>query len=139
MLILGIDPGISTGWCLLGPDFIRAGILKEQDWPQLWAANYVVIEKPNIYRGHPRPNDLITLALSAGEIAGKYKSQAQGAVKYIWPADWKHQLPKDICWKRVCNLLTPSEVEQLDGIESLRHDARDAVGIALFAQGRKVF
>lgn len=141
MIVVGIDPGRSTGYCVIHDDeTIEAGILRSStDWERIWGADLVIIERPEIYPNTPNYSDIITLALTAGEIAGKFKANCHGEVKYVLPKEWKRQLPKEVCWKRVQKLLTPRQVEMLAGIENLPHDARDAVGIALYGKGKKVY
>jgi hypothetical protein len=143
--VLAFDPGLCTGVCHLSPGYVRCGILDDETWGYWFdLANNrsatVYIEKPVIYpRGHKRPNDLITLALRAGELAGACPSTP---VRYVEPAEWKRQLPKDVCHGRILEKLTPSERTQIDNVmklvDSKRHNALDALGIALWATGRKV-
>lgn len=144
-LFCGLDPGITTGVCLYDPEGhkIKAGILDDTWWPSIWAANQVIIEKPQIYRQHPRPQDLITLALKAGELAGMYKSQGKGLVRWVFPREWKRQLDKDMSWDRILLKLEKREMYQLTNLDDLpatkRHNAQDAVGIALFGAGKVIF
>ena len=51
------------------------------------------------------------------------------------PAEWKRHVKKDLHHRRIGEALTPEEREDI-GWSSLGHDAKDAVGIGLFALGR---
>lgn len=153
MRILAFDPGNCTGVALLTTwdgcsghlSKIEAGVF-DFDRPNLPLADLVVIEKPVIYpggRGNGNPNDLITEALTAGEIKGMVRSRFVCDFKIVRPSDWKRQLSKDICWARVEKLLTEDEKAQLAHVykmpKSVRHNVQDAIGIALWAAGRRVY
>jgi len=100
----------------------------------------LVIEKPVIY--DPRkwkgdPNDLIREALAAGAAAACFPN---GSLSYIRPADWKGQRKKPIDNRYTLALLNSDERELLDGVNLLRslmHNVLDAVGIGLWAVGRR--
>lgn len=105
-------------------------------------ANATVIELPQQYavtkgtKGDP--NDLIDLAALCGTIAGAL--QINGSrVAYVRPREWKGQTPKDCTEERARARLQPSELArvQLPKAESLQHNVWDAVGIGLWATGRK--
>lgn len=132
-----------TGVALYDGLTIRAGILEDSWWADIWEADTVLIEKPRIYRTHPRPQDLLTLALTAGELAGKYSAKGHGSCSYIFPSDWKRQLDKEICWNRVLAKMTPAELASIANLQDLaktkRHNACDAIGIAFFAANKRVF
>ena len=148
MNVLAFDPGLCTGVAYIGKDRIECGILEDETWGHWFqlangSAAVVYVERPVIYptpRTKVNPNDLITLALRAGELAGHCE---QTPVRYVTPAEWKRQLPKDICNARVRNMLTNAELDQIKNVfelpQSKRHNALDALGIALWAKGRKVF
>jgi len=53
---------------------------------------------------------------------------------YVYPSQWKGNLPKDIHRKRIQKALTWSELRVVDF--SGTHDMWDAIGIGLFATGR---
>lgn len=105
-------------------------------------ANATVIELPQQYavtkgtKGDP--NDLIDLAALCGTIAGALQT-AGSRVAYVRPREWKGQTPKDCTEERARARLQPSEMARvlLPKAESLQHNVWDAVGIGLWATGRK--
>jgi hypothetical protein len=137
--LLAVDPGRDTGlahfedgelrWCTLARSFSAT------------TARLVVIEEPQAYRHTPTPPQaLIRLA----EVVGQYQEMARRAgaeVKLVKPRQWKGQLPKDICNKRVVEQLTCEEralaYPSLTAIaRGKRHNVIDAIGIGLWELGR---
>lgn len=158
MLILGIDPGLCTGMCLYDTTKgqIWAGLMGDQGLEtRARYANVALIEKPRIYPGPKQkadPNDIITLAVRAGEIAGKFRAENTAmTVQYVYPQDWKRGLSKEITKSRLLEPWGPSRMPTLSDRErgmitnvlalpqSKQHNALDAIGIALFGAGRKLF
>lgn len=97
----------------------------------------LVIEVPQVYpagRGKGNPNDLIDLSCVAGSCMGL----AGGAVTYYLPAQWKGQVPKDICHARAMAALTDTEKCSivLCRPAGLMHNVYDAVALGL-AHARK--
>lgn len=146
MLTIGIDPGICAGFAVLQDGKLKqCGILDEDTWPKLEKLDLsmLYIERPVIYPGprqKARPNDIITLALRAGETVGRL------GVKhlYVTPQDWKRNLSKEVCHQRLITLMTNPEWEiarkELAEIaDSKQHNLLDAIGIAFYGSGRKVF
>jgi hypothetical protein len=142
-MLLAIDPGQATGWALLNFEgrLLHCGLNTPPD--ALPAASRVVVERPRIYPGGrtKNPNDVLSVALNAGEWAGRY--QARGfATEYVEPSKWKGgSVPKEISHPRIFAKLLPSEQLVLSdagkGIApSKRHNIIDAVGIGLWAAGR---
>jgi hypothetical protein len=109
------------------------------------AITRVVIERPMIYPGgrqKARPADIIALAVRAGEWGGKVAAFTGSVPEYVEPARWKGQVPKDIHHARILAKLSPEEQAVLtsagNGVApSKRHNIVDAVGIGLFAVGRR--
>jgi len=149
-MIISIDPGISAGIAFWLPNgrLIRAGLLRgglsrdraDGAWPGhpcTWAAiTNVVVERPQIYR-HSKadPNDLITLAMAAGELIGRILAEHPGSeVLECLPATWKGQVPKDIMVERIKKGLSEAEHKRviLPTAASLAHNVWDAVGIGLY-------
>lgn len=92
-----------------------------------------VLEYPRIYpKGAQRKGDLNDLLDLAG-VDGAIAALAQGAVQFVYPADWKGQIPKKIMNDRVWGVLTTSERIVC---QSKDHNILDAVGIGLHALGR---
>jgi hypothetical protein len=141
-MLLAIDPGLATGWALLdsGGRLQCCGLNLPPD--VLPARCRVIVERPRIYPGGrtKNPNDVLSVAINAGEWAGRY--QARGfKVEYVEPQKWKGSVPKEIHHPRIFAKLTPSEQIVLadagKGIApSKRHNLLDAIGIALWAAGR---
>ena len=148
-MIAAIDPGLCTGFCLLdtqrGSLWCYAGAHDDLNaWLKIRQAASAIIERPAIYpKQKARPADIITLALRAGEAAGRFAC-SNVPVRYVEPAEWKRQIPKEICEGRIRALLTPLELSGMDAClgkiaAGKRNNAVDAVGLALFMVGRRVF
>ena len=101
----------------------------------------VVVEWPEIYRGHPRPKDLLIVAGAAVAIAYAL-SNLCAAVATVLPREWTKGSKKSTrgnAWKsprgaRIARCLTPAEIKIVG--EAPKHDELDAVGIGLYATGR---
>lgn len=143
--LLAVDPGTNAlGWALFGgKDLLEAGLLRGKDvqdilrdLPSLPAHDNVIVEVPRIYpRGPARPNDLIGLAVVAGAAAAR----APGDATFVFPHQWKGQVPKEIHHRRIFLQLADSELEKvrLRGVpKSLIHNVNDAIGLGLWAVGR---
>lgn len=95
------------------------------EWPQVYRA----------VRSKGDPNDLMPLAGVVGFVA----SASWGSVRRFLPAEWKGQMPKDVCEKRALSRLDAAEQVVLAACAvpaSLRHNVIDAVAIGLHAAGR---
>lgn len=90
----------------------------------------VVSETPWVRRGRTKgdPQDLHTLSLIAGRLAERY----------VYPHEWKGTANGDVFCRRILSLLTEDEHSLVEAVRpaSLRHNAIDAVGLALWDQGR---
>lgn len=143
-MILAIDPGTHTGWALFKDSLLVACGLGD---PRTSTAHVmrditdVIIEHPVIYSGGRtrNPNDVLKVAVNAGEWAGTYRQKA--LVRYVTPQAWKGSVPKDVHQPRILAKLAPKEAEVLEA--SLRRVAKskhnnvvDAVGLGLFHVGR---
>jgi hypothetical protein len=146
-MIVSIDPGTHEAGVAQWKDarlqtayLVR--VTSDESW--LWLANKVaqscfhlpvsaiVLERPQVYvrsRAKGDPNDLITLALAAGAIAGQFNVQV---IEYR-PAEWKGQVPKEIMIDRIRETLDADEraAVELPNARSLAHNVWDAVGIGL--------
>jgi hypothetical protein len=94
------------------------------------AAPVWVCEWPGPRPGERRVADILTLQ-QVGTALSKWEG-VRWAEKYK-PSEWKRQVAKDLHHTRIRVALLPQECVIWD---RLGHDARDAVGIGLFAQGR---
>ncbi len=164
-MLLAIDPGADSGWSLfLGSTCVACGLGDPRTSPRhrLSDITDVVIERPRIYpHDKPDPNDILTLAIRAGEWGGVYRSHAN--VRYVTPSEWKGSVPKAIHHARLVTKLSSDETALIQtvfrsGYRSLKvrkimdrleappvplpmpkgkqHNVLDAVGIGLFAVGR---
>lgn len=118
----------------------------------LWASRVhsgriaqLVIEQPFIYpkastlgkKAGTDPNDLIHLAIVVGAILGRAAYLSAPAVKMYLPAEWKGQVPKDICHDRARARLSPIESARLPKLAKSRlHNALDALALGLVYLGR---
>lgn len=137
--VAAFDPGAVTGFaCFYEAELINAGVTKSLDGIEVEVAEVAevaLIEKPVIYPTNSKgdPNDLITLAIRAGEIGGLFLTERWAPVQYIRPQQWKGQTPKTINHKRTLNKLTMAEIQRLPKIpKSKAHNMLDAVGIGLW-------
>jgi len=157
-----IDPGVHDVGIALwrGPELVAAELIRDGGQPieQLAAATgrwanssaawnwidilEIVVERPQIYAQNKLkgdPNDLIMVAIVAGHCAQaivRYVPRA--TVHYLWPAQWKGQLPKKVSVERTIKLLTSEEHERVRlPTASLQHNVWDAAGIGLHWHKRK--
>jgi len=133
--VIAFDPGAITGWATFrGPELLGAGIIRDVGEVHLGGATLVLIEKPLIYALDSKgdPNNLITLAIRAGELGGWAKTQGI-PVRYVYPRTWKGTVPKAIGNKRTLAKLSDREKERLPEMaKSNAHNMLDAVGIGLW-------
>lgn len=153
-MILSVDPGTPgcglALWELTG-ELHRAWFAK--GLPREWCLRELgpyrtirsaVVERPQVYvqwRQKGDPNDLVEIALLAGEVVGWLRNHL-GRVEaaYPLPSEWKGQLKKEVTTPRVRAALSPEElsrVEMLRAVNTLGHNVWDAVGIGLVHLGRK--
>lgn len=144
-MYLAIDPGIDTGWAYFrsAEELLACGLgdpceLKGQP------VRLVIIEKPVIYEnrlmkgGVRSSNDIVTLALQAGEYRGHFRRVVGAHVALVTPGSWKGQVPKDIHNARVMGSLSPANKAIVDGslryvAPSKRNNVIDAVALGLAA------
>ena len=136
--VLSVDPGVNhIGWARH-----EGGKLTHCDLSQTWvdlvytSEDIIVIEKPQVYA--PKhwkgdPNDLINVAIVAGEIGGYYGGHDYD-VHYVLPATWKGQTPKEVTKNQIDKELDMDEMKVLKQAlmkhpKGLRHNIYDAVGI----------
>jgi hypothetical protein len=139
--LLAIDPGEFTGWAVYeNRTLVACG---HGAPPASLVPDEMIIERPHEHRTKARVKDIITLAIRAGEWAGKYFGPMDRShVRYVEPNTWKGgSLDKGVCHSRMWPRLRPEEqrVVSLAGsgiAEGKRHNMLDAVGIGLHASGR---
>lgn len=151
---IAIDPGMRRlGWALFLTDrLVRAGALTcsltdagavavfyAQALALVLYPTHSVMELPQIYPG-PRqkgdPNDLISIAAVGALVVGYLRPKT---LRFVSPADWKGQLPKDVSHHRIFDKLSILERSVLDELPATqaRGDAMDAIGIGLYGVGRR--
>lgn len=110
----------------------------------VYRGDTVVVEQMVHYPGQrgakadATANDLLDLQAIGGYVAGYFKCP----VKWIPAREWKGQVPKTVTRSRVIKTLSDGENYRLAGTtakypKSLHHNLYDAVGLGLYALGRK--
>ena len=99
----------------------------------------VVIELPRVYPGDVKgdPNDLIDLAA----VGGAFIPLGINGATFFYPRQWKGQMPKDVCQRRIEKVLQPIELSACERTmrryrKGMHHNLWDAIGIGLHALGR---
>ena len=168
MICLGVDPGNATAWAIveaLGGSCkalaCGLGALEALDWNATPRPACAIVEVPRVYPGSKvDPNDLITLALSAGDAIGFFRYRLRfeaarsprlsvGTFAQVYHSDWKGKIPKPsktvaalapngyIVAKRIATRCHDSA--HLTGLlrlaPSLEHNVWDAIGIAMHGLG----
>lgn len=130
------DPGVHAS----GVAWFQDGVLIRCEYRveplQRPAGEYqCIFEIPQVYSGDgaKKAAALIDLAVAAGRMTG------QLATKYVRPASWKGQVPKDIHHARVRATLLPGErslLEICDCPKGKLHNVLDAIALGLKTLGR---
>lgn len=125
MLIIGIDPGVKYFAFAI---FQNARLIdygtRPADVSIEGKFDKAVVEVPRIYpRGHPRPNNIVDLAYSAGLVLGSINS---GCKEIVYPQKWKGQLKKTQTKEIIKRIL-------LNLTDIRDHNIMDAIGIGLYA------
>lgn len=150
MALVAIDPGKVTGVAAFLGGVLHSATVCTEEQCLIFIENAApvrhekfagdcLIEVPQVYPGQQQKgdqNDLINLAV----MAGRYAACAQTCgfrVKLVKPREWKGQLPKDVCWKRVRETLTPLELYNVEKVSKSRaHNMHDAIGLGTWFQKR---
>ncbi len=135
-MLVAVDPGKTTGIAVFHDgEIIDAFKVKDPIntrwvWPR-HPPELAVIEIPRIYpRGHPRPQNIVTLALNAGYLAGCFSKH-----QLVFPRDWKGTRPKDVCRRLSMSLLSDEERRIMTGVKD--DNVWDAIGIGLWRLRRR--
>ena len=143
MALVAIDPGKVTGVAVFEDGQLqRALICSFEDCllvienleplNRARSAGDCIIEVPQVYPGQHQKgdqNDLINLAVTVGRYAER-ASTCRFKVTFLKPSEWKGQLPKDVCWRRVRETLTPRELANMEKApKSKAHNMHDAIGM----------
>lgn len=133
-MILGIDPGVDTGWAIVDEKAAlqSCGLGYIPDDLAQRAFSLVIIEKPQIYpnTGVKQANDLIGLATMVGRYSERFR---QNPISLVLPHTWKGSVPKEIHNRRVLSKLDKVELYLLNAVKcpkSKQHNVIDAVGLA---------
>jgi hypothetical protein len=147
--LVAIDPGKVTGVAVF-LDVLRSATVCTEEQCLMAIENAApirqgkpagdcIIEIPQVYLGQQQKgdqNDLINLAVTVG----RYVDRATACgfrVKLVKPREWKGQLPKDVCWQRVRETLTSSELANMEKVPKSRaHNMHDAIGLGTWFQKR---
>jgi hypothetical protein len=140
--VLTIDPGADAGWAWFDNGTLAGCGLGAPAQPN---ADRVIIERPMIYPGgrqKARPADVIKLATRAGEAGGLYARSRGVEPEYVEPHAWKGSVDKNIHHARIWAKLSTDEQAIVStaarGVApSKRHNILDAIGIGLWAIGRR--
>jgi hypothetical protein len=99
----------------------------------------IIGERQVVYPGarglKTNPNDLLDLAMCSGAFYGALCTELRMGLRVVEPAEWKAQVPKDICRRRIEAMLTPAEKSAIKKGGEM-HNVYDAIGIGLFGLGR---
>lgn len=124
---------------LMIEDLMRqlAGVVRDLAQHQLG----LIIEVPQVYaatRGSKGdPNDLILLAQVIGGITARFHGLT-ATCRTVKPREWKGNTPKDCTKERAQARLSAMETMRIVlPTSSLEHNVWDAIGIGLWATGRK--
>ena len=149
MVLIAIDPGKVTGVAVF-LDVLRSATVCTEEQCLMAIENAAplrqgkpagdcIIEIPQVYPGQQQKgdqNDLINLAV----MVGRYVDRATACgfrVRLVKPREWKGQLPKDVCWQRVRETLTPLELSNVEKVPKSRaHNMHDAIGLGTWFQKR---
>jgi hypothetical protein len=140
MIVLGIDPGLTTGWAVVfvEPTGLTLGNADLGD-PRKDVPNFrghVVIEKPVIYpHAKENPNSLITLAIQVGRYVEAFEPLASH-LTLVEARTWKGQVPKSVTMSRVCAKFPNARHLLNRHASGLQHNVSDAIGLALWHASR---
>lgn len=143
-MILAIDPGAASGWAIFNvstKSLTACGLNNAPIDDPTIDVDRAVIERPHTGQTKARKEDILTLAIRAGEWGGRILATKGVQAEYIEPTRWKGSTPKDISQARIWSKLGADEKEILakscEGVApSKRNNVVDAVGIGLWAVGR---
>lgn len=130
-MILGIDPGAKPGFAVLAND--RSLLFVGREPPDLGKYRFTAfIERPELRplppgtRRKVNPNGIVTLAFTAGRIAGQIAARSDCvALTAISPREWKGCVEKRVMINRIhCRYPGPWTDDEID-----------AIGIAAYALG----
>ena len=104
----------------------------------------MIAEFPQITPTTPNPASILKLCVSLGRMVEWFsRERPNSPVSYVYPVTWKGNVPKDAHHARIVNALTKEEREKVKTCGAFiahakRHNMLDAVGLCLYAVGRRV-
>lgn len=139
MILIAIDPGRMTGLAFFESGrLVQARLLKDPlSCPSLGKADLVVLEIPTMYPySGIDPQTMVTLAIRGGFVAGRVIAPQ---LKLVQPREWKGQRPKEVDNRYTLRLLCDHErrIVMRSTTKAQRHNVIDAVGLGLWALGRR--
>ena len=144
--LLSVDPGTkAVGWALWkGETLARCDVSRGEKWWLTLASlpevrpDVLYIEDQQIYSTSKiNAHSLLAVARVTGAIIYHYKAPS---TVLVLPRVWKGQVPKKICSERTLNRLNEAEMQAVNSYKQARyleHNMVDAIGIGLWALGRK--
>ena len=163
MGLIAIDPGVHSmaiavfdvntlidAWNETVSGYFDPGSCPVQGWGELplrlinrtqraGMSSRIIGERQVVYPGarglKTNPNDLLDLAMCAGAFFGALCVEMRSNLRLVEPAEWKAQVPKDICRRRIEAMLSPAEKSAIKKGGEM-HNVYDAIGIGLFGLGR---
>ncbi len=135
-MLIAVDPGVhACGVAWFDNGTLRACAYTAEPLTLRYSPCECVCEIPQVYSGDgaKKAAALIDLAVAAGRMTGQLPT------KYVRPASWKGQVPKDIHHARVRAVLTPAEFAVYNAVDcpaSKRHNVLDAIALGLKTLGR---
>lgn len=149
-MIFAIDPGENPGFCVMDDEtaeiaYLGTSLRRSIDCAGRRNVSALICEHPKIYpRSKSPPNDIITLAFTAGRLLEAVRRSVE-SVEFILspePVTWKGgSIPKEVHHPKILReheALRPGEASKwlASVAPSHRHDAIDALGIALWGRMR---
>lgn len=135
---MSVDPGVhQSGVAIWFEHRLHRAFLLLNPFDGI-TTNELAIEIPQAYHDRRQQkgdqNDLIALAVAAGEIIGRLGIPT---TRYL-PRQWKGQVPKDVMVERIKKHLSQEELKRIElpSARSLQHNVFDAIGIGLHHLGR---
>lgn len=145
MRVLGVDPGKHfCGWGIVDEHGVDSFGYTRPEYTPI-DVHAVVVEIPQIYthRGSKGdPNDLIPLALAAGEVLGFFRRFLPTVrTATVLPAQWKGQVPKEVMQRRLLETVPEPKRENLQlalnqYTKEQRHNVLDGIMLALHGRDR---
>lgn len=140
---MSIDPGEHAGIALfedgllVRAEYVVGSVDRGWRWLGPFGAE-AVVEVPQSYPGEPvRPQNLITLAVTAGYLVGAVRPST---IRRVHPREWKGQRPKSIDNEWTAGLLSVQErqIALESGAPASRMDnVWDAIGLGLWVLKRR--